>query len=214
VHPQRRDIEQAMVAGEPLRDIARRWRVSKDAVARHKAHVPASLVKARDAKEAARADTLLASIITLRERLERALEGTAVAKDVASLARELRETLRLMLELEGRLRQGAQVQVNVAVATSPEWLTLQARIVAALAPFPEARAAVLHAIEGGEASPSSSRALADHAAATAAVPAVVAVDVEARRQEHETDALTSRDAVKIAAPNGSGEPFSPQEALR
>ena len=40
------------------------------------------------------------------------------------------------------------MQVNVSLGASPEWLSLQARIVTALAPFPTARAAVLTSIEG------------------------------------------------------------------
>jgi len=52
---------------------------------------------------------------SLRERLQTALGSAEAARDVASLARELRETLRLMLELEGWLRQGAQVNVGVGI---------------------------------------------------------------------------------------------------
>jgi hypothetical protein len=40
------EIERAIVGGEPLRDIARQYGVSKDAVARHKSdHLPRTLVK-------------------------------------------------------------------------------------------------------------------------------------------------------------------------
>ncbi|HLJ62153.1 MAG TPA: hypothetical protein VKZ50_20725 [bacterium] len=167
-HPQRPSIDEALLAGQAFRDIARRCRVSKDALARHKAHVPATLAKAREARETSRADSLLASITALRERLERALEASQTAKDVASLARELRETLRLLLELEGRLRHGTQVQVAVSLVASPEWQRLLPRIVVALAPFPDAREAVLAAIEGEDTGPGPSRTLAAHGEAVAA----------------------------------------------
>jgi hypothetical protein len=38
-HPQRQEIEADLQAGLPYRDIARRHNISKDAVARHRAHV-------------------------------------------------------------------------------------------------------------------------------------------------------------------------------
>ena len=174
-HPQRDAIDHALVECQRgLRDIARQWRVSKDALARHKLHIPATLARAHEAQEVTRADDLLAGVIALRKRLEKALEGAQAAKDVASVARELRETLRLMLELEGRLRRGPQVQVAVSFVQSPEWARVQARIVEALARFPEARAAVVAAIEGMDADTAPSRALAGRAKASTAIVAAAA----------------------------------------
>jgi len=63
IHPDRALIEQAMVADQPNRAIARQWRVSKDAVARHKEdHLPALLVKAQEAQETADAIDLMAEL--------------------------------------------------------------------------------------------------------------------------------------------------------
>src|SRR5579864_693996 len=169
-HPQKREIDECLVSGQSNRSIAKRFGVDDAAVFRHRnAHLPAQVAKAHEAREVARADDLLAGIVTLRQRLEKALEGTTAAKDVASLARELRETLRLMLELEGRLRQGTAVQVNVSLAASPEWLSVQARIVAALASLPDAKAVVMAAIEGKDIGPRPSRTTAGHAEVATAV---------------------------------------------
>ena len=54
-HPQREEIDQALVAGrEALRDIARRFATSKDAVARHRAeHLPAVIAQARQQRDQA-----------------------------------------------------------------------------------------------------------------------------------------------------------------
>ena len=145
-HEQRAEIDQALVAGEALRDIARRCRVSKDAISRHKTHLPAHVAKAAKAQSVAQADSLLASVQRLRERLESALEKAEAARDVAALAREARETARLLLEVEGRLRQGAHVQVAVALVQSPEWAAVRTRTLRALEPFPEARRAVIAAL--------------------------------------------------------------------
>ena len=70
----------------------------------------------------------------------------------------------MALEGRGELRQGAAVQVNVALATSPEWITLQARIIAALGPFPDGRKAVLAAIAGPDV-PDHGPALLTHSVA-------------------------------------------------
>ena len=113
-HPKRAEIDQALVAGDAFRIIAKHFETSWQAVRRHREHLPDQVVRAHDAKEVARADDLLASITALRQRLQTALEDAETARDVASVARELRETFRLMLELEGRLRRGTQVNVGVA----------------------------------------------------------------------------------------------------
>jgi hypothetical protein len=152
-HPQRSEIDECLVSGQSNRGIAKRFGVDDAAVFRHRnAHLPAQVAMAREAREVARADDLLAGVVALRKRLQAALDAAQAAKDVASLSRELRETLRLMLELEGRLRHGAQVQVALSVGQSPEWLSLLARITRALGPYPEARQAVLAAVETEAAS--------------------------------------------------------------
>ena len=153
-HEKREEIDQALVTGTaPERTIARQYTVSRDALHRHRAHIPAEVSKAHHAKDIARADSLLASIVRIREKLETALEGAAVARDIAALAREARETLRLMAELEGRLRQTPQVAVTINLASSPEFLALVARVKLALLPYQEAYAAVVAELEGTKVSP-------------------------------------------------------------
>jgi len=56
-HPDGEAIDQAVIAGTPLRTIADRWSVSKTALIRHRPHISAMLTKARAAKEATHADT-------------------------------------------------------------------------------------------------------------------------------------------------------------
>ena len=75
-HPNLADIDSAILRRESLRDIARQFGLSKDAVARHKAHLPATLVKAQEAQEVARADSLLAQVCR-QEALFDELDQTA-----------------------------------------------------------------------------------------------------------------------------------------
>jgi hypothetical protein len=68
-HAQRRAIDQALIQRRPFRDIARQFGLSKDAAVRHHdEHLPALLVRAQGAKDAASADTLM---LELRQCMER-----------------------------------------------------------------------------------------------------------------------------------------------
>jgi len=53
-HKRRNEIEKRLVQGDAYRDIARQWKVTKDALLRHKenGHISAKLLKAMKAKEA------------------------------------------------------------------------------------------------------------------------------------------------------------------
>lgn len=88
-HPERDKLDQALMVGETLRDIARRWSVSKDALARHKAdHLPAVLVKAQEAQEAARADDLLSQVKAIMARVQKLFDACdAWLTDPVDLAR-------------------------------------------------------------------------------------------------------------------------------
>lgn len=146
-HEQRTAIDKALITGSaPERTIAHQYGVSRDALHRHRAHVPDKIAKAHEARQVAQADSLLTSVVTLRERLEKALEGAEYARDVASLARELRETLRLLLDLEGRLRQGAMVNVGIGILSSPDWGRVATAVTEALRDEPVAQGKVAAAL--------------------------------------------------------------------
>ena len=168
VHPQRVAIDKALVAGEPYRGIARQFRVSEDALPRHKAdHLPRKLALAKDAQETAQADDLLADLRGLRQRadrlylvsegiLRRALQAqdlasaNAAVRSAISANREARGTLELLAELEGKLERRAQTTIIL----SPEWPRVYGALLAALQSHPAARIAVaerLHAIGAGDA---------------------------------------------------------------
>lgn len=69
-HPEREAIESQIVNQIGYRDIARRYRVSKDALARHRAdHLPETLLRAQEAEETAEAVNVLAELRRASERL-------------------------------------------------------------------------------------------------------------------------------------------------
>jgi hypothetical protein len=150
-HPQLELINRALVGGEPYRSVANRYEsLSQAAVQRHQEnHLPATLAKAREAEEVAHADGLLKAVRSLQERTLAILEAAEDSEQhriALAAIREARSNLELLAKLLGELDERPQVNVLV----SPEWLELRAVIVGALEPHPEARGAILRALEGSD----------------------------------------------------------------
>ncbi len=145
-HKKRAEIDQALVARQPFRAIARQHSVSKDALIRHHDdHLPAALVQAQEATEAAQADALLAQVVGLKDRAISILD-TAEAEDDLKAAiaaiREARGCVELLAKLAGQLKDAPTINLILM----PEWRELQAAILAALGPHAEARLAVVSAL--------------------------------------------------------------------
>ena len=149
-HPDRADIDSALVSGEPYRSIAKRFGASESAVYRHQQdHLPTRLAKAKEAEEVSKADDLLRQLKALQGKTLSLLLKAESAGDLrTALAgiREARGNLELLAKLYGELDERPQVNLYLA----PEWLEVRALIVGALEPHEEARESVLRALEGAE----------------------------------------------------------------
>jgi signal transduction histidine kinase len=147
-HDENHAINVALVHREPYRSIAKRFGVSAAAVQRHSQdHIPQLLVKASEAREAADADELLAQVQDLQARTLAILDAAETSHEHRtglSAIREARGNLELLAKLLGELDERPQVNVLV----NPQWLELRAVVVNALGPHPQAREAVLRALEG------------------------------------------------------------------
>lgn len=147
-HPQRAEIDRALIAGEPCSTIAARYiTIGRMALQRHKAdHISPTLARAQEVAEVARADSLLDQLRGLQERtleiLSRA-EASGKLETALKAIREVRGNLELLAELLGRLDR--QPQVNLLVA--PEWIALRSKILRALAPYPEIRCRLVEALD-------------------------------------------------------------------
>lgn len=141
--PALEEIDSALVAGTPYRKIATRHGVSTAALVRHKRnHLSPSLQALHTKREEKRTVTLLNRVESLVSKLEVLAEEASTSGKSGQLlqaARELRESYRLLGKLTGELDERPQV-VNVLV--SPEWQQVRAVLLAALAPYPDARVAV------------------------------------------------------------------------
>lgn len=114
--PNRQEAEEALLAGEPLRNIAERFGTSPPALLRHKeTHLPAKLVKAEDAREVASADTLTAKLRGIEAEARRLGKKAEKAGDLRTALLAVRELVRLTelaAKMSGEL-QAAKVQVNI-----------------------------------------------------------------------------------------------------
>jgi hypothetical protein len=162
-HPERARIEFGKVSGASLDSLALTFKVSRDAIWRHcNNHVT----------DAARVDYLAA--IPMKDLAEKAAaEGVSVLEyfsiirgvlmtqfqlahsindrvAVSTLAGRLNEVLRsigsISGELGGMAAHSINITNNVNVLNSPIYATLQANLLTALAPYPQARAAVVQAL--------------------------------------------------------------------
>lgn len=151
IHPERQGIDKALAEGLPIAKIAALYRVSEDALTRHKAaHLPQALAQAHQAAQVAHGDDLLSRIEALQEKTL-AILSKAEARDDHTVAlkaiAEARRNLELLAELTHELNRNPQVNILV----SPDWVRLRSLILNALLPYPEARQRVAAALlEAGD----------------------------------------------------------------
>jgi hypothetical protein len=153
-HEDREEINAALLAGESLRGISRKFFGSvkaEDALARHREHLPLHLVKASEAAEVIQADTLLDRLLSLNAEtmaiLHEARTGRIKDNELAlrAIARAEKQ-LELQGKLLGELNDAPTVNILMA---APEWRALRSTIILALEPYPQARTAVLEALSAG-----------------------------------------------------------------
>src|SRR5687768_3337477 len=101
-HPERAAIDAALVSGEPMRGIARRFAVSEDALNRHRRdHIAATLAKAADAESVA-ADDLLGQVRFLQAKALGILSSAEAAGSLnvaLGAIREARGNVELLAKL-------------------------------------------------------------------------------------------------------------------
>lgn len=140
-HPDRAEIDSALVESESLRTIADRYKVSKTSLIRHKTdHMTELMVQASQAV-ALSADDLLGQVHMLQEstiRILKTAEADGHNRVALTAVREARGNLELLGKLTNQLNDRPVTNVLIA----PEWLTVRAILFEALRDYPDARAAV------------------------------------------------------------------------
>jgi hypothetical protein len=122
-HVRRREIDEALLAGEPLRSIAKRVSLSAAAIFRHKSHVAERLMTAHKQQEAREAMSLSQRLAELADFARRLAQEAARDGDKRTALQGCRELARLLefeARMAGELPAGPHVQVNVANLTTTD----------------------------------------------------------------------------------------------
>lgn len=132
-----------------IRNVAERHGLPPTCVWRHaRQHLPETLLAAARESESVRGERLMAGVLDLRDRVARAIDRAESVNDDAAMLRaiaEARKVVELLARLAGTLSQ--EVAVTVNVTESKEWIALTGRMLSALRAHPEARQALVEALE-------------------------------------------------------------------
>jgi hypothetical protein len=102
-HPERAAIDQALVGGRSTYELAALYRVSPDALSRHNAaHVPAALVKAREAEDVGQAIDIVKQLRAVNGASLQILHEARQEADAQTALKAIDRILR-QIELQGRL---------------------------------------------------------------------------------------------------------------
>ena len=100
------EINRALAASEPLRNIASRWAVSKMDLIRHRNyHLPVSAIMGQVGEGVTHRNDLLDQIRDLQARTESTLDRAAEAEELSVALRRIREARRNMKLLGNLLRE-------------------------------------------------------------------------------------------------------------
>src|SRR6267142_446096 len=176
-HLERVRIERLLAAGASIKGAARKFAIDHHALRRHWInHVSAEARAAyiagagatKDQLEEVVADESLALIDHYRIVRAGLYKGFGAASEIgdgnalALLAGRLHENLRDCARLTGELQQGALLNIQNNVLVNPDYSKAIARIVSAVAPYPEARAAVIAALRDLDGASATAPAVIDH----------------------------------------------------
>jgi hypothetical protein len=160
-HLERARIERLLAAGASMKGTARKFAIDYHALRRHwinhvsteaRAAYIAGAGATKDQLEAMVADESLAIIDHYRIVRGGLYKGFGAASEIgdgnalALLAGRLHENLRDCARLTGELQRGPLLNIQNNVLVNPDYMKAIARIVVAVAPYPEARAAVIMAL--------------------------------------------------------------------
>jgi hypothetical protein len=115
-HAQRTEIDQELVSGTSLRNIAERYGTSATALHRHKQHLSSHLAKAREAAQVVDAGTLLDQVKSLLSQAQRITEQAQQSKKLTVALqgiREVRGVLELLGKLSGELQTGTRIGIGI-----------------------------------------------------------------------------------------------------
>lgn len=146
-HPQAEEISMEILQGATLRNIADKYGLSLTSVHRHKQHIPHQLAVSHEAQKVAKADGVMQRMAELDQRADTIYKQATEQNDpelALKALKELRGITELYAKMAGEI--GARTVNNFII--TPEWASLRSVMLRALLPYPDARKAVVEALEG------------------------------------------------------------------
>lgn len=143
-HPEREDIEAAIVAGTSYRRIASQFSTSDASIRRHIEHISETIEQAQEAKEEARGIDVAGQLKRINEVAWDILEethGLAAHEITLKAINRIEKQVELQAKLLGEI--GGQ---HSNIWKSDEWKTIRETLLRVLMPFPDARIAVASAL--------------------------------------------------------------------
>jgi hypothetical protein len=122
-HSLRAEIDRALAAGEPLRNIAKRVSISPAGLLRHKSHVAVTVAKAQERRQEKLGDSIFAEMRRVfdkgRELLEK-FEADGDTRGAIMALREVRATLEAMDTMQSKVDKVKQARIVVVFKRDPE----------------------------------------------------------------------------------------------
>jgi len=150
-HAQRDEIEAALVnRASSYRDIARQYSTSKDAISRHvnTGHIAERLLKARGEEDVRGALDVTRQLKAINSVAAGILREARDAGDPGIALRAI-DRIHRQLELQAKLLGDLDERPVINLTLNPEYVEARTLIVLALGPYPEAKDAVVRALESG-----------------------------------------------------------------
>jgi hypothetical protein len=164
---QRSEIDRALIAGTPLRDVAERYATTATTLHRHKEHIGQALADA--ARSGAAAEAVQATALVRQQAAQEAADARQVLDVVQQLkvinasslailkearddkkhglALQAIDRVHRQIELQAKLLGDLQQEGTTNITINAQWLSIRAVLMQALAPYPDARAAAAAALE-------------------------------------------------------------------
>lgn len=150
-HPEAKAIDRVLVQPRPpLHELATRYGIATSSLQRHRSNHLAQKITTAAQERSEGGESGPALLDRLEDLCRRAgglldaAEGSGDIRGATSALKELRNTLESLGRLTGAVT-GPSVTVNIT--STQTWIAIQGSIMQALAPFPEARLAVVAALE-------------------------------------------------------------------
>lgn len=145
-HRSVRSIDAALLAGDKRATVATRYSVSRDAVGRHaRGHLATGAVVPVERSPDRRLDDLDLRLQQLEAILTSVIDDAMRSGKVNTLIAAVREC-RQTVETIGKVRGAINDRPQVNILALPAFASVSQRILAALAPWPDARVAVATAL--------------------------------------------------------------------